>query len=74
MIKAWETTQLGGWAANRSPAQVVDLGSHRSASARWQLEISPRAIGAIEIFDRLIGLKPTPSLAHLPEDRPRRRA
>lgn len=68
---------LWGWASTRlAPrvSEVVDLGRFREGSARWRLAIEPRAIGALERFDRLVGLVPTPAIAHLDAFRPKRRA
>ena len=50
----------------------MNLAAHRESSARWQLAIEPRAIGAVERFDRLIGLAETAPVLKLEEFRPLR--
>ena len=77
MTGNWQSTPLGGWAASRPvptprQAEIVNLAAHRESSARWQLAIEPRAIGAVERFDRLIGLAETAPVLKLEEFRPLR--
>ncbi|CAN7341467.1 hypothetical protein [Bosea sp. LjRoot237] len=70
MIRSWETTPLGGWGRHQpapSSAQVVDLAAFRATSVRWRIEIEPRSVGALERFDRMVGLLPPTPVHWLPQ-------
>ncbi len=64
------------WAAEQSErraAEVVDLGAFRERSARWRLEIEPRAqsVGvALRTLDRALGIEAAPPIGRLTERRP----
>jgi hypothetical protein len=70
---SWDELPLGRWAAGQSKpriGEVVDLAEFRRQSARWILEIKPRAESAeatLRTLDRVLGLEapaPVVDLAH----------
>ncbi len=77
---SWDELPLGRWAAGQSKpriGEVVDLAAFRRHSARWILEIEPRAESveaALRTLDRVLGLLPTPATIPFSENCPRRRA
>ncbi|WP_420102156.1 hypothetical protein [Bosea sp. (in: a-proteobacteria)] len=72
MTENWTDTPLGGWAAKRPVAEVVDLAEHRARSTLWKCLIEPNAVDPVEVFDRMIGMLPQRPIAQFPKPALRR--
>lgn len=78
-MTGWGETPLGRWANQPEPvaASVHDLDEFRARSARWRLEIAPRAASvgsAMLVLDRVLDIAPPPPMVRLADVIPRRRA